>query len=1225
MENNKNFKNFDLIMTRNYVKPSKNKPNHFLSNTENSMKIFEKNKKDLFSFDYEMLSKTSNNKIEKYYITSKDISVKCNNNNYKECLLMGKAFEEILSFKIEIKKKTIKYTTNNDLDVKVETIALFNNEIRIPLYVGNNGLTPSCLNIFPEKLEIGGFFVTKNNIKKYAVFKQDRTYTFPKYDLLKLNTHHISFNSIPLKSSNKNRLTKPQFLTIDFNLNLNKITLNISSNKTLCFFNIIILIAFLTKLSIKEIKDIILSRFINEKEIYDQKIIDIFYILYYKTIDDLEKFKNDNEYNKTEVINEKKLIQIYIKKHFILKYKKNNYKNIFEDENDQINNDYSDMFLKNLLPSTNSLIQLLKENNDKKTSSQILFLKGMNLLCVLEDSLIAAFQSQIYIDKNHFSNRRIMSPGITIETICSEIINTLVGDYTQQLEKQHNNSNINFKAFRKTENVINKIFNMQDNKHSDIIKPQKNVNYAQKIIVNNSIVWQSSIKLTKFINIRDPNIVSMEYMGVSDTPDHGEKVGINRRFNIGAKLNDKDFETHKNLVLQVYYYIQKYIETHSKISFNDEKNNLNKIDDEIVNINLVDDSEIWIGCIEQSKIIDLYESILDKKRNFIFDSNLIDVALIPYYTQTKLKLFLPIKKFRKLRINIGNKIVFMPMYVVKDGKPVFQTTQFEETEKELKSMDFNDILKKYPNIIEFIGPEQFTYSNVCENVSIFMSLPEEKKKLYNYINFDNMLNLSIIECMIFDIGKMPGTRSIFSTSQLKNNISSIQTDSLNNIDSSKFTTSGFQEPCITNDMIIESRIPKQSFGTHVIIAFMTLNDNIEDSIIINKNSINNGLFVTISIALYKGQIDLKNLQSKQNILKLRNSYKKLDKDNIPKLNVVLEQNDALYGNAEAKLKKVNNVHYLQDNSIAYKFLIPGRVDRILLTTKNTFVNIRYTVAILHYLERGHKMSNQCAQKATVSKVSEPYELPYNIDGVRPDIIFNTLSKLGRKTINMFYQTIVTNYYNYIPYDKKTGKKKYINYKSFSDNNILTLQKYKKKIKAVYTNYEDEKINDIFNSEETLFNPYTGEMLYSKIFMGPIYYIRLSQISDEKISVRHRGKVNKSNQPPGGKGGAHRIGEMEIDLLATHGCSNMIYEITQDSLELQSYVMMCKICSNIATKINNERYTCLNCENMNMTPILEKHLMCKSSYILYNLLNFRSIKLNISYNKENNLYKSELSN
>lgn len=1219
-QNEETFKPFDLIMTRNYVKPSKNKPNHFLSNTENSMKIFEKNKKDIFTFDIEMLSKTSNNKIEKYYIRSKDISIKNTNNNYKGCLLLGKAFEETLSFKIEIKKETIKQNQNNELDIKTETIALFNNEIRIPLYVGNNGLSPSVINGFPEKLEIGGFFVTKNNIKKYAVFKQDRTYTFPKYDLIKLNSHHISFNSIPLRSVSENRLIKPQFLTFNFNLNLNKITLNISSNKTLYFFNIIILIAFLTKLSIDDIKDIILSRFLNKEEIYDQKIIDIFYILYYKTKEDLEKFKKPNE-----EYNELKLIEVYIKKHFILQYKKNNYRNIFEKEEDQTTHDFHDMFLKNLLPSTNSLVHLLnKENKENKiTNIKNLFLKGMNLLCVLEDSLIAAFQSQIYIDKNHFSNRRIMSPGKTIETICTEIINTLVGDYTSQLEKQHNNTNINFKAFRKTENVINKIFNMQDNKHSDIIKPQKNVNYAQKIIVNNSIVWQSSIKLTKFINIRDPNIVSMAYMGVSDTPDHGEKVGINRRFNIGAKLNDKDFETHKKLVLEVYDFIKKYIIKHSKLRINNGKKKLNEINDELVNINLVDDSEIWIGCIEQSKILDLYESLLLKKRNFIFCSNLIDIALIPYYTETKLKLFLPIKKFRKLRINIGNKIVFMPMYVVKNGRPVFQDTKFEETEKELKKMDFNTILKKYPNIIEFIGPEQFTYSNICENISIFLSLPLEKRKLYDYINFDNMLNLSIIECMIFDIGKMPGTRSIFSTSQLKNNISSIQTDSLNNIDSSKFTISGFQEPCVTNDMIIESRIPKQSFGTHVIIAFMTLNDNIEDSIIVNKNSINNGLFVTINISLYKGQIDIKNLQSKQNILKLRNSYKKLDEDNIPKLNIVLEENDALYGNAEAKLKKINNVHYLQDNSIAYKFLLPGRVDRILKTTKDTFVNIRYTVAVLHYLERGHKMSNQCAQKATVSKISEPNELPYNIDGVRPDIIFNTLSKLGRKTINMFYQTIMTNYYNYIPYDKKTGKKKYINYKSFSDNNILTLQSFKNKLKKEYTNYSDEKINDIFNCEESLFDPYTGEMLHSKIFMGPIYYIRLSQISDEKISVRHRGKVNKSNQPPGGKGGAHRIGEMEVDLFATHGCANLIYEISNDSLELQSYVMICKNCSNIGTKINNERYTCINCENINLTPVLEKHLMCKSSYILFNLLNFRSIKVNIQYNKQENLYLSEL--
>lgn len=89
---------------------------------------------------------------------------------------------------------------------------------------------------------------------------------------------------------------------------------------------------------------------------------------------------------------------------------------------------------------------------------------------------------------------------------------------------------------------------------------------------------------------------------------------------------------------------------------------------------------------------------------------------------------------------------------------------------------------------------------------------------------------------------------------------------------------------------------------------------------------------------------------------------------------------------------------------------------------------------------------------------------------------------------------------------------------------------------------------------------------------------------------------------------------------------MLYEISNDSLEVQNFVLICKNCTSVATKTksNNQTfYTCLNCENINITPVLERHLLNKSTKVLMGLLNFRGVKLNIHYNKLPILYSSQI--
>lgn len=1298
---------FNQYITRSYLKNSSSSTPRCLYNSEKSMKIFQQDLLKVYNFDEKIYTYEQKNKVYNYYIQSYNPVLKEPAFCYKEAIQREKAYEQVLTSQIEISREVI--NKNTGVSTGREIISSSINEMKILKYVETGGIDANNVS-YPNALETGGFFINKKNVKSHAVFKETTISTWPKYNFDK-NLHHISFHSIPIKSS-KLRFKRPQYSIIDINDKPTKFQITISSNKTLASMNVIALISFLTKLSIDEINKYCVSKFSNNENIYDKSSLMTINLLCEQTkqtilenVSTFEKMTVDkddvdfiNQLFETSMNENKKMktvldeLQKEILKHIsspefsseinlifhdfnkkesqkltesessVLKTIQDKINNLF-NENTRINifkNRFVDYYVKimfkekynstinpaekkkskevddnneskvfismfnsDLLPCIDSFVSIYEEIGGNhllnlKNPAYQRKMKGMTLLVVFEHMLVAMEQNPIYTHKLSITNRRISSPGMSfLDTAIDNAKNLILSTSTQIQQNIKSGSNkMNFN--RKSQNTFTSMFNMQEDS-SVIIKPFKETNFAQRLITPNLVADDSNISLNKNISKRDPDDLKRIYMAPVDTPDHGQHVGITMRLNSCSVLNDKTFEQHKNLIAGMFDFVKEFIQKNDG-GFETLENT--------VTVTLVDESEIWIANINQTLVLELYKKLIEKKIDYTFDTNLIDIGLIPCYKKI-IDCYFPLENtYRTLRINIGNKILFVPTYIVKDGVLEIENVKFDETMDEIKKRSFDFINQKY-KIIEFLGPEQFAHSNVCENMSTFFASSEEKRKQYQYVMLNNNLNLSVLENMIFDISKTLGTRGIFATSQLKSANTSIHPDSLNNIAAGKFTNY-VEEPCITNSVLLETRIPKQGFGLHILVAFMAYKDNIEDSIIVSEEAVNRGMFVTANNILAKGQVDFSNLQTGlDSINKYTNSYKKLGRNYVPELNTILEPGDALYGDASPKWNKNSGIYYLKDNSSHYNYLIPGRVDRMSLSSEDNKLNIKYTITVLHYLEKGHKMTNQNAQKSTVSKIANCTELPYNKYGQQPNLIISSASIISRKTINMEYQVIATNLYNLLPCSKETGDKEYMIYDSFSNINISSLLSYQEKIKKEYPELSDEEIRDIFYCEHVLYNPVTGNPLKQKIFMGPIYFTRATQISDEKISAVNKCQINKDGQPQGGgkkKGGSHRFGEMDFDLLGCYGASNMIYELAQDVFEAQNYIYFCLNCGTRATKINNnlqDYFTCINCENGNITPMLERHLLSKTSNMLLGLLNFRGIRV-IPKNKEIDLiYPSEL--
>lgn len=94
---------------------------------------------------------------------------------------------------------------------------------------------------------------------------------------------------------------------------------------------------------------------------------------------------------------------------------------------------------------------------------------------------------------------------------------------------------------------------------------------------------------------------------------------------------------------------------------------------------------------------------------------------------------------------------------------------------------------------------------------------------------------------------------------------------------------------------------------------------------------------------------------------------------------------------------------------------------------------------------------------------------------------------------------------------------------------------------------------------------TGEQISTEIFMGPTYYMRLKHMVKDKINYRPLGpRTALTRQPVSGRAndGGLRIGEMERDVLLSHGISDFLKESMMERSDKYK-VAICNITGMVA--------------------------------------------------------------
>ena len=369
-------------------------------------------------------------------------------------------------------------------------------------------------------------------------------------------------------------------------------------------------------------------------------------------------------------------------------------------------------------------------------------------------------------------------------------------------------------------------------------------------------------------------------------------------------------------------------------------------------------------------------------------------------------------------------------------------------------------------------------------------------------------------------------------------------------------------------------------GINAIVAIACYTGfNQEDSIIINKSSIDRGLFWATTYRTYVEEekkhgtiFDSVGLPPLDKRFKDLN-YNKLDENGIVHLRqptytdthgktrgggaVWVEAGDVIIGKVFINTTKDNQE--IIDNSLSIKKGEEGFIDRIFISiTPQGYKLVKIVIRTNRIPEIGDKFASRAAQKGTAGMIYRQEDMPFTEQGIIPDIIMNPHAMPSRMTINQLMETVL-------------GKACALeggwgDATPFQDMGNNRAEEICKRLKMTGFNK---------TGMEPLYNGMTGEFI-GNVFIGPVYYQRLKHLVSEKIHARAQGpNTTLTRQPLEGRSrnGGLRFGEMERDCIIAHGASRFLKERLCEQSDPYT-IMVCQNCGNFSTTPNK----CKRCDD-----------------------------------------------
>ena len=458
-----------------------------------------------------------------------------------------------------------------------------------------------------------------------------------------------------------------------------------------------------------------------------------------------------------------------------------------------------------------------------------------------------------------------------------------------------------------------------------------------------------------------------------------------------------------------------------------------------------------------------------------------------------------------------------------------------ESENALICMNIDDLC-------DFSKKKRFTNSserNVEEDPVSVACRGKSKSGLYTHLEIHESLIFGVMCNQIIFPEHNPPTRNAFSCGQSKQAVSMYHTNYNVRTDKTAVVLHYGQTPLVKsryNEYINHDENP---YGINAVVAIMCYTGyNVEDAILINEGSLKRGLFNTTYYTTYEAHEEKNTTASgngsNKHFMNIENNnmvvgtkagydYSSLDIYGLIKENTPVNDKTVLIGLATEEPAAMKYI----DNSKTPKKGQIGVVDKSFMTEGEEGERIaKVRLREIRIPNLGDKFASRAGQKGTVGMVVPEANMPFTREGIRPDIIINPHAIPTRMTIGQLVECVF-------------GKTSAL-YGGFSDCTAFVN-------KGSKLNMIGKHLTDVgFHSSgnEILYNGMTGEQLETEIFIGPTYYMRLKHMVKDKINFRTLGpRTALTRQPVSGRAndGGLRIGEMERDVLISHGITEFLRE------------------------------------------------------------------------------------
>ena len=438
------------------------------------------------------------------------------------------------------------------------------------------------------------------------------------------------------------------------------------------------------------------------------------------------------------------------------------------------------------------------------------------------------------------------------------------------------------------------------------------------------------------------------------------------------------------------------------------------------------------------------------------------------------------------------------------------------------------------SIIDYLDTSEVESTLICNKPSDI-----KLNNYYTHCEIDPSLIFGVMGNSIIYPESNQFPRNCFSCGQSRQAVSVYHSNSQMRMDKMGVILNYGQTPLIKSRYLDYINHEEQPYGVNAIVAIMSYTGyNVEDAILINEGSVNRGIFRTTYYTTYEAREEsakvsgssvntsFANIESKPNVKGIKDGfdYSKLDKYGLVKENTLIDDRVVLIGEVTSSVEQKGS--YI-DNSKTTKKGQLGFVDKSFISEgEEGFRIAKVRIREERLPAIGDKMASRAGQKGTLGLIIPEENMPFTANGVRPDLIINPHALPSRMTIGQLVECLFgKTCCMYGGYGDCTAfATKGSNYDTYG--HMLT------------------KVGYHHSGNELLYNGFSGEQIYSEIYIGPTYYMRLKHMVKDKINYRATGKRNfltrQTNQGRANDGGL-KIGEMERDGIMAHGLSYFLNE------------------------------------------------------------------------------------